>query len=114
MLAIACYEAPQEGVPVPGLGLIAPAFAAPVMRGEARVRPGEARPAAAPIALRAKRGVPDLALGVGQAADAEAALEAIVAGLETEPTVAEAVARAGRGRPVAVVRTREAALVVAG
>jgi gamma-glutamyltranspeptidase/glutathione hydrolase len=114
ILAVGCYEAPLEGVAVPALGLVAPAFAAPVMRGEPRVRPGEPRPAAAPIALRAKRGVADLALGIAQAAAAEESLAAIIDALEEAPTVADALSKAPSGRAVAVVRTREIALVVAG
>jgi hypothetical protein len=51
LVAIACYEARQDGVEVAELGLLAPAFAEPVARGEARVRPGEPRPAAGPMAL---------------------------------------------------------------
>jgi hypothetical protein len=112
LAAIACYEAPPEGLPVPALGLVAPLFAAPVRRGEARVRPGEPRPAAAPMALRAVGGRVDLALGVAQAADAEDALEAVLARLDG-PTVAGAVSAATAGRVVALVRTRESALVVA-
>jgi gamma-glutamyltranspeptidase/glutathione hydrolase len=112
LAAVACYEAPPEGLAVPALGLVAPLFAAPVRRGEARVRPGEPRPAAAPIALRAQAGRVDLALGVAQTADAEGALDAVIERLG-EPTVAGAVSAAPAGRVVALVRTREAALVVA-
>ncbi len=113
LAAVACYEAPLEGLAVPLLGLIAPPFATPVRRGETRVPPGEPRPAASPIALRARHGLVDLALGVGQAADAEGVLAAILAGLRATLVVADAVGAATAGRPVALVRTREAALVVA-
>jgi gamma-glutamyltranspeptidase/glutathione hydrolase len=112
LAAVACYEAPLEGLAVATLGLTAPLFAAPVMRGEARVRPGEPRPVAAPIALRARRGLVDLALGIAQTAEADAALDAVVRALPA-PTIAEAIAAAPSGRAVAVVRTREAALVIA-
>jgi gamma-glutamyltranspeptidase/glutathione hydrolase len=112
LAAVACFEAPLEGLAVAPLGLIAPLFAAPVMRGEARVRPGEPRPVAAPIALRARRGLVDLVLGVAQTSEADSALDAVIGAL-TAPTIAEAVAAAPSGRPVAIVRTREAALVVA-
>jgi gamma-glutamyltranspeptidase/glutathione hydrolase len=111
LAAVACYEAPLEGLAVGALGLVAPLFAAPVMRGQARVRPGEPRPAAAPIALRARRGLVDLALGVAQTPEGDAALDAVLRTLGA-PTIAEAVAAAPSGRAVAVVRTREAALVV--
>lgn len=114
MVAVGCYEVPLDGVAVPALGLVAPFFAAPVRRGEPRVRPGEPRPAAAPIALRARRGLVDLALGIAQADDADAALDRVLAALDQAPTVAEALAASGGGRAIAVVRTREAALTVAG
>jgi gamma-glutamyltranspeptidase/glutathione hydrolase len=111
--AAACYEAPLEGLDVPALGLIAPLFAAPVMRGEPRVRPGEARPAPAPIALRAVGGRIDLALGVGQAAEAERALDAVIDALDGGPLVAQALAAAPAGKAIAVVRTRDAVRVIA-
>jgi gamma-glutamyltranspeptidase/glutathione hydrolase len=113
LVAIACYEAPVEGLALPALGLAAPLCAEPVLRGRTRVRPAEPRPAAAPVALRARRGVVDLALGVALAADAQQSLDAVTHALETAPTIADAVAVAARGRPVALVRTRDAALVVA-
>jgi hypothetical protein len=112
LAAIACYEAPLEGLSVPALGLVAPLFAAPVRRGEARVRPGEPRPAAAPVALRAQGGRVDLALGVAETADAEGALDAVIERLDA-PNVAGALTAARAGRVVALVRTRESALVVA-
>jgi hypothetical protein len=113
LLAVACYEAPQEGLAIPALGLLAPACASPVRRGETRVRPGEPCPAAAPIAIRALRGVTDLAFGLAEAQDAEASLDAVVRALADAPTTAAAMARAPSGRPVAVVREREGARVIA-
>jgi hypothetical protein len=112
LVAIACYEAPVDGLPVPALGLVAPLVAAPVMRGEVRARPGEPCPAIAAIALRARKGLVDLAIGVAGSADAESSLAAILGRLGEAPTIAEALAGAS-GRPVAVVRTRDAALAVA-
>lgn len=112
LVAIACYEVPLEGLPVPALGLVAPGFAAPVMRGETRVPPGEARPAAAPIALRARHGLVDLAVGVASAEDSDAALAAILARLDEATPVFESV-RSASGRAVAVARTREAAVALA-
>ena len=112
LVAIACYELAVEGVPVPALGLVAPPMAAPVMRGEARVRPGEALPAPAPIALLARKGLVELALGVSGAPGAEAALVALLGKLSDEtPLVADMLAGV-QGHPVALVRTREAARVV--
>jgi gamma-glutamyltranspeptidase/glutathione hydrolase len=112
LAAVACYDAPLEGLPVPPLGLVAPLHAAPVMRGQARVRPGESRPAAAPIALRARSGLVDLVLGVAQTSDADEALDAMLPALGA-PTLAEAVSTLRAGRAVVVVRTRDAALTVA-
>jgi gamma-glutamyltranspeptidase/glutathione hydrolase len=49
--AIACWDEGIDGLAIGELGLRAPFFAEPVRRGETRVRPGDARAAAAPIAL---------------------------------------------------------------
>jgi gamma-glutamyltranspeptidase/glutathione hydrolase len=111
MLAIACYEAPPEGLALPSLGLSAPAAASPVLRGQPRVRPGEPRPSATPIALQARQGIVELAVGVAQAVDAEECLATALAKLTSAPTLAEALA-GGAGRPVALVWTRESARVV--
>ena len=112
LVAIACYEVPGEGVAIPALGLLAPALASPVMRGEARVRPGEARPACAPIALRMRRGIVDVAIGLAEAPDGEASLEALLAHLDDAARLLEAVGSAP-GRPVALVRTGDTAAIVA-
>jgi hypothetical protein len=114
LVAIACYEAPAQGLALGALGLVAPAFASPVMRGETRVRPGEPLPSAAPIALRALRGMADLAVGLAEAADAEASLDVVLRALADAPTTAAAVAAAPTGRPVAVLRARSGARVLAG
>jgi gamma-glutamyltranspeptidase/glutathione hydrolase len=113
LAAIACYEAPIEGIPVPELGLLAPRFAAPVLRGKPRVAPGDPRPAAAPIALRSQRGLAELALGVAAAADSEALLDAVIAALGEVPTFIEALRSASGGRCVAIATTRETARVLA-
>jgi hypothetical protein len=112
LVAVACYEAPIEGLAVPHLGLVAPPSAAPVMRGETRVPPGEVRPSAAPIALRAGGGVVDLALGVACSPEGEALLTAVLAALDAQ-ILSEALGAAASARTVAVVRTRDAAIVVA-
>ncbi len=49
--AVAVFEDPPEGLFIEEIGLRAPPHAAPVRRGEARIRPGDARPAACPAAL---------------------------------------------------------------
>lgn len=112
LVAIACYEVPVDGVAVPALGLLAPAFASPVMRGETRVRPGEPRSASAPIALRARRGIVDVAIGVALAENAEAALESLLDRLDDAALLLEAI-NAAPGAPVALVRSGDTASVVA-
>jgi hypothetical protein len=82
------------------------------MRGETRVRPGESRPAAAPIVLRARGGLVDLVLGVALAAEAQEVLDALLPALG-EPTLAGPLASVRAGRAVAVVRTRDAAVTLA-
>jgi hypothetical protein len=113
LVAMACYEAPDEGVPVPALGVLAPRSAAPVLRGKPRIAPGAARPAAAPIALRARKGVVEIALGIAIAADAEQVLAAMAALFETAPTFAEALASPHGGRAVAIACTRDSARALA-
>jgi gamma-glutamyltranspeptidase/glutathione hydrolase len=113
LAAVACYEVPLDGVPVPALGLIAPRTAAPVLRGKARVAPSEPRGAAAPIALRVRSGLVELAFGVGGHPAAEASLAAVIEALETAPTIPEALRQASAGRAVAIVSTRDAARVLA-
>jgi len=70
--AIACWDEGIDGLTIADLGLRAPFFAEPVMRGATRVRPGDARPAAAPIALVGGESGPQLgfaAFGAGDAYD---------------------------------------------
>jgi hypothetical protein len=110
LLAVACYESPDAGLEVPALGLVAPLAAEPVLRGRTRIRPGEPRPAAAPIALRMRGVSVELALGVAAAADADASLERLLGAVEREPTLSAALAALTSGRAVAVVRTRESAV----
>jgi gamma-glutamyltranspeptidase/glutathione hydrolase len=112
LVAIACYEAPVEGLAIPALGLVAPAVASPVLRGQTRVRPGQPRPAASPIALRVDKGTIDLALGVGQGERAETSLEGVLAKLDEALPWKDALS-AAEGRPVVVVWTREGARAMA-
>ncbi len=112
LVAVACYDACPEGVAVPALGIVAPCSAAPVMRGQARVRPGQPRPAAAPIALRLRGGVVDLALGIAGVAEGESALARVLDALDSGPIV-EALSAVLAGRPVALARSREDVHVVA-
>jgi len=68
--AIACWDEGIEGLMLPELGLRAPYFAQPVLRGETRIRPGDARPAAAPIAFVGRDGNPEFAFVTFGAVDA--------------------------------------------
>jgi hypothetical protein len=113
LVAIACYEVSIEGVPVPALGVVAPLAAAPVLRGRVRIAPGVPRPAAAPVALRVRKGVVELALGIGADADADDVLDALVRLFETLPTFAEALAAPHGGRAVAIACTRDSARALA-
>jgi gamma-glutamyltranspeptidase/glutathione hydrolase len=114
LVAIACYEAPVEGLAIEALGLVAPFTAAPVRRGETRVRPGEPRPASAPIALALRESVVELALGIGGASDAEARLASVIdaAASGGAHEISAASLGASAETLVAIARTREAARVV--
>ena len=68
--AIACWDEGIEGLTIADLGLRAPFFAEPVLRGETRIRPGDARPAAAPIALIGRDAGPEFAFAAFGAGDA--------------------------------------------
>lgn len=112
LVCIAAYETPVEGVAIPALGLLAPAAAVAVLHGKPRVRPGAPLPAAAPVAIRARRGQADLAVGLAGVSDADASLERALPVLDEAPLVGDALARV-TGCAVAVVRTRDAAMVAA-
>jgi gamma-glutamyltranspeptidase/glutathione hydrolase len=72
--AIGCWDEGIDGLVIGDLGLRAPFFAQPVLRGETRVRPGDARPAAAPIALVGTDDGPEFGLAAFGAGDAYAVL----------------------------------------
>jgi gamma-glutamyltranspeptidase/glutathione hydrolase len=80
--AVACWDEGVDGLTVGDLGLRAPFFAEPVMRGATRVRPGDARPAAAPVALVGTDAGPEFvfaAFGAGDAYDVlRGAIESVV------------------------------------
>lgn len=116
LVAVACYEvaASDDGLVIAELGLVAPPGAKPVMRGETRVRPGEPRAAAAPIALSESEGIIDVALGVAHSARAEHAIaeflafigrgetiEAALIGSSTDPHAMPLVAGVARTRVAA-------------
>lgn len=67
--ALACWDEPTDGKYVEELGLRAPFLAEPVRRGETRLKPGDIRPAAAPIAMVGVSS-PDIAFAAYGAADA--------------------------------------------
>jgi len=73
--AVACWDEGTSGLSIPELGLRAPFFATPVLRGETRVRPGDARPAAAPIALVGTDSGPEFAFAAFGASDAYEVLQ---------------------------------------
>ncbi|MBX3188693.1 MAG: gamma-glutamyltransferase [Labilithrix sp.] len=68
--AIAVWAETHEGIALGELGLRAPFFAEPVRRGQTRVRPGDARPAAAPIAMVGTEVGPEVAFAAFGAGDA--------------------------------------------
>jgi hypothetical protein len=73
-MAVACYEALEEGILIEPLDVVLPLLATPVLRGRTRVRPGIACPSAAPIALGRSEGIVDLAVGVAGVPGGEASL----------------------------------------
>ena len=112
-VAVACFEVRGEGVAVPELGLEAPPFATPVLRGQPRVRPGAPRTVAAPIALLHTDGTLDTALGLGGLSEAEVLLGELVRAVGRGAPLEEALRAprggaegARRGQVRGVVRTR--------
>ena len=87
LLAVACYERPDEGVAIEGLGLVAPFTASPVLRGQTRVRPGVPVPAAAPIALvrTVTEAALDVALSITGDPEGESALGELLDAWSREP-----------------------------
>jgi hypothetical protein len=110
LVAVACYESPLDGLAIPALGVIAPLLAAPVMRGAARVRPGESRAASAPIALRIRGGVVDLGLGIVDVPDGERSIADAVRSIDDVKVWMQGLQH---GRLVAVARSRDVARVIA-
>lgn len=103
---VACYEDARDGVTLDALDLVVPRLAEPVRRGEVRVRPGEARPTSAPMALATFGGAVQAALGrPGRVAEDE--LESIVDQLAAGTW-------AQRDGAIGVVRSRDGAKVLGG
>jgi len=107
-VAIACYETPDDALPIPSLGLAAPRSAAPVMRGKRRVAPGTSRPAGSPMALRVRGGLIEAAVGIAQSADARASVDAVLESLEQAISLSEALLKVTSGRPVVLAGLRAA------
>jgi gamma-glutamyltranspeptidase/glutathione hydrolase len=112
LAAIACYESPGEGLDVGELGITLPFVAEPVRRGKTRVRPGVARPAAAPMALRMTGGIVDVVLGVAMTKDAEALLESLTAKLGERAPSAGALSVPTDASLVVLTRSKESVRVV--
>jgi len=68
--AIGVWEDGPDGIMLGELQLRAPFFAEPVRRGQTRVKPGDARPAAAPVALVGTDAGPEMAFAAFGASDA--------------------------------------------
>ncbi|HEV3190359.1 MAG TPA: hypothetical protein VGY54_07665 [Polyangiaceae bacterium] len=113
LMAIACYETKSDGLAISGLGVVAPFYAAPVMRGKTRVAPGTARPAAAPMALRLRKSHVDAALGLAAAADAEEVLRALLSSADPMSSLGEILRGASIGFPVGVALTQGTPRVIA-
>jgi len=78
--AIAVFDEATDGLMVGDLALRAPFFAEPVKRSQTRVKPGEARPAAAPIALVGSD-APEIAFAAFGAGDAYEVVRGAIQGL---------------------------------
>lgn len=85
--AVGAWEEAPDGVNIPELGLRAPPCAEPVRRGQTRVRPGDARPSAAPIALVGTPAGPDVAFAAHGARDAYDVLREAIAGLVADDRI---------------------------
>jgi len=104
-VAIACYSVSDQGLALPAWDLVAPRTAAPVKRGEPRVRPGEPRAMACPMVLLAADGVLGGAIGFagrGQGSLAPA-VAAFLSGMPIETIAPEGT------RGTGVVRTPSSA-----
>lgn len=106
--AAACWAESHEGILVGELGLRAPFFAEPVRRGATRVRPGEPRPAAAPLVLVGRRAAPEVALAAFGAADAYDVLRGAIDALVDE----QRLEAHGEARLVALTHVSGAASVL--
>jgi hypothetical protein len=114
LVAVACYERPEEGVTVEPLGLVAPFTASPVLRGQTRVAPGTPAAAAAPLALvrTTTESAIDMALAIACDPDAERALgDALALWSKDADQLAPAYER--QGTLIGVMRTKNAVSLLA-
>jgi gamma-glutamyltranspeptidase/glutathione hydrolase len=104
LLAIACYERHEDGLPIEALSLVAPLLASPVLRGETRVRPGSPIQALTPMAMGciASAGAPDSAIGIAADERGEAIVAEILASWAADVT--NLPTYAGPGSLVGVVK----------
>lgn len=106
--AVACWDEATDGLMLPEVGLRAPFFAEPVRRGQTRVRPGDVRAAAGPVAFVGTAAGPDLALAAFGASDAYAVLAQAIESIVTE----ERIEAHGEARLVALAHANGAASVL--
>lgn len=106
--AIACWDEAAEGLVIDDLDLRAPFAAEPVRRGQTRLRPGDVRPACAPLALVGTPASPEVAIAAFGARDAYDVLAGALRGLVQE----ERLEGHGEARLVAVSHVRGAATVL--
>jgi hypothetical protein len=108
--AIACWDEATDGLMIPELGLRAPFFAEPVRRGQTRIRPGDVRGAAAPVAFIGTVAAPELALCAFGASDAYDVLGQAIEALISE----ERIEAHGEARLVALSHAHGTAAVLRG
>lgn len=108
--AVACWEEATDGLLIPELGLRAPFLAEPVRRGQTRIRPGEVRAAAAPVALVGAPGAPEILLCAFGASDAYDVLGQAIEGLVTD----ERIEAHGESRLIALAHANDTASVLRG
>ncbi len=106
--AIACWDEATDGLLIPELGLRAPFFAEPVRRGQTRVKPGDVRPAAGPVAFVGSAAAPEVALAAFGAGDAYAVLAQAIESIVTE----ERIEAHGDARLVALAHANSTASVL--
>jgi hypothetical protein len=108
--AVAVWDEATDGILLTDLGLRAPFYAEPVRRGQTRVRPGDPRPAAGPVALVGSSSAPEIAFCAFGASDAYDVLGQAIAGLVTS----DRIEAHGEARLVALSHANGTASVLRG